>query len=126
MSDVTDPGTRSRWSRRWRERVGWRRHLPLLVALMLLWILLWEEVSWGNAVSGAVLAVVVTRLFYLRGGRALGCRQVDRCRLGGHAGPPREQVRRPIGGDLERLSGHRLGCRLTGVSHGDPSVSNIS
>lgn len=65
MSDVADPGTRSRWSRRWRERVGWRRQLPLLVALMLLWILLWEEVSWGNAVSGAVLAVVVTRLFYL-------------------------------------------------------------
>jgi multicomponent Na+:H+ antiporter subunit E len=65
VSDATGPRTRLRWSRRWRERVGWRRQLPLLVGLMLLWMLLWDDVSWGNAVNGAVLAVLVTRVFYL-------------------------------------------------------------
>jgi multicomponent Na+:H+ antiporter subunit E len=56
---------RGRWQRRWREPVGWRRQLPLLVGLMVLWILLWDDLSWGNVVNGALLAVVVTRLFYL-------------------------------------------------------------
>lgn len=56
---------RVRWRRGWREPVGWRRQLPLLVGLALLWMLLWDDVSWGNLVTGVVLAVVVTRVFYL-------------------------------------------------------------
>lgn len=65
MSDPGGTGAQARRSRRRRERVGWRRQLPLLVGLMLLWMLLWDDVSWGNAVNGAVLALVVTRVFYL-------------------------------------------------------------
>jgi multicomponent Na+:H+ antiporter subunit E len=58
-------GWRERWRRPWRDPVGWRRQLPLLVGLMLLWVLLWDDVSWGNVVNGAVVAVLLTRLFYL-------------------------------------------------------------
>jgi multicomponent Na+:H+ antiporter subunit E len=56
---------RQRWQRRWREPVGWRRQAPLLVSLMLLWMLLWDDISWGNVVNGAVVALVVTQVFYL-------------------------------------------------------------
>lgn len=39
--------------------------LPLLFALVVLWMLLWGAVSWLNLVTGLILAVVVTRVFYL-------------------------------------------------------------
>ena len=47
--------------RRWRL---WQQ-LPLLVALVLLWMFLWGTVSPLSAASGIVVAVAVTRLFYL-------------------------------------------------------------
>jgi multicomponent Na+:H+ antiporter subunit E len=50
-----------------RKRAGARtlQQLPLLVALVLLWMLLWGNVSWLNLVTGLILAVAVTRIFYL-------------------------------------------------------------
>jgi multicomponent Na+:H+ antiporter subunit E len=63
-TDGTD-GRRGRWRHRWRDPVGWRRQLPLLVWATALWMLLWDDLSWGNLVNGAVLAVVLTRVFYL-------------------------------------------------------------
>lgn len=63
--DARGQAVERRRRRRWREPVAWRRQLPLLVALMALWVLLWDDVSWGNVVNGAVVAVVVTRVFYL-------------------------------------------------------------
>lgn len=41
------------------------RDLPLLVALVALWMLLWGTVSWLSVVSGIVVALVVTRIFFL-------------------------------------------------------------
>jgi multicomponent Na+:H+ antiporter subunit E len=38
---------------------------PLLVALVLLWMLLWGNLSLLNLVTGVILAIVVTRVFYL-------------------------------------------------------------
>ena len=46
---------------RWRVR----GHLPLLVALVVLWMLLWGSFSWLNLATGIILAVVVTRGLYL-------------------------------------------------------------
>jgi multicomponent Na+:H+ antiporter subunit E len=65
MSANTESGSRRRLTRLWRQRVGRRKQLPLLVGLMLLWILLWDDASWGNVVNGALVAIVVTRVFYL-------------------------------------------------------------
>jgi len=47
--------------------VRWRlwQQLPLLVALVVLWMLLWGTISPLSFLSGAVVAVLVTRLFYL-------------------------------------------------------------
>ncbi|MBK0419236.1 Na+/H+ antiporter subunit E [Leucobacter sp. CSA1] len=47
------------------ERVLRLHELPLLIGLVLTWMALWHEVSWMSFVSGIVVAVVVTRLFYL-------------------------------------------------------------
>lgn len=41
------------------------QQLPLLIALVLLWMLLWGTVSLLSVGSGIIVAVVVTRLFYL-------------------------------------------------------------
>jgi len=41
------------------------QQLPLLFVLVVLWMLLWGAVSWLNLVTGIILAVVVTRVFYL-------------------------------------------------------------
>lgn len=38
---------------------------PLLVALVILWMLLWGSLSLLNLVTGIILALVVTRVFYL-------------------------------------------------------------
>lgn len=66
MVSDTDGAVAPRRTRRWwRSPVGWRRQLPLLLGLMLLWMLLWDDISVGNAVNGALLALVVTRVFYL-------------------------------------------------------------
>lgn len=50
-----------------RSVVRWRlwQQLPLLVALIVLWMLLWGTISWLSLASGAIVALVVTRLFYL-------------------------------------------------------------
>ncbi|MDH6181606.1 multicomponent Na+:H+ antiporter subunit E [Microbacteriaceae bacterium SG_E_30_P1] len=49
------------------KQVRWRvwQQLPLLVALVVLWMLLWGTVSWISVVSGIIVAVAVTRFFYL-------------------------------------------------------------
>lgn len=41
------------------------QQLPLLFVLVVLWMLLWGAVSWLNLVTGIILAIVVTRVFYL-------------------------------------------------------------
>ena len=46
-------------------RVKLVQQVPLLVGLVVLWMLLWGTVSWLSLASGAVVALVVTRLFYL-------------------------------------------------------------
>jgi multicomponent Na+:H+ antiporter subunit E len=48
-----------------RPHVDFRHHVPLLVWLVLVWIFLWETLTWGNIIAGIVLALVVTRVFYL-------------------------------------------------------------
>lgn len=50
-----------------RSVVRWRlwQQLPLLVTLVVLWMLLWGTISWLSFASGAVIAVLVTRTFYL-------------------------------------------------------------
>lgn len=49
------------------QRVRWRlwQQFPLLVALVVLWMLLWGTVSAISVVSGILVALAVTRLFYL-------------------------------------------------------------
>ena len=41
------------------------RQVPLLVWLVVLWTLLWDEVSVLSVVTGILLALLVTRVFYL-------------------------------------------------------------
>ena len=48
-----------------RLRVGIIQQLPLLVALVLLWMALWQSISWLSLVTGIVVAIAVTRMFYL-------------------------------------------------------------
>jgi multicomponent Na+:H+ antiporter subunit E len=46
------------WVRAWQQ-------VPVIVALIALWMLLWGNVTWLNLVTGLVLALIVTRVFYL-------------------------------------------------------------
>jgi multicomponent Na+:H+ antiporter subunit E len=46
-------------------RQGWLAQIPLLVALAILWVLLWDDLSWGNVAAGTILAIGVTRVFHL-------------------------------------------------------------
>lgn len=39
--------------------------LPLLVALVVLWMVLWGQYTWLGLLTGIVVAIVVTRAFYL-------------------------------------------------------------
>lgn len=39
--------------------------LPLLIGLVITWMALWREISLLSAVSGIVVALIVTRVFYL-------------------------------------------------------------
>ena len=55
---MTEHTARERWARIVQQ-------LPILLGLVLLWMLLWGSISWLNVVTGAVVAVVVTRVFYL-------------------------------------------------------------
>lgn len=48
----------SRWRSVWRQ-------LPLLAALVLLWIFLWDQVTVLTVVTGVLLAIGVTRVLYL-------------------------------------------------------------
>ncbi len=48
-----------------RRRISLRQELPLLVWLVFVWGALWQDFSPGNLLFGALIAVVVARLFYL-------------------------------------------------------------
>lgn len=48
-----------------REKQELWQQFPLLVGLVVLWMLLWGELSWLAFLSGILVAVVVTRVFYL-------------------------------------------------------------
>lgn len=48
-----------------RRRISLRQELPLLVWLVLVWAALWQDFSPGNLLFGALLAVLVARMFYL-------------------------------------------------------------
>lgn len=39
--------------------------LPLVLALVALWSLLWDDLSWGTVLTGTVLALLVTRVLHL-------------------------------------------------------------
>jgi len=41
------------------------QQLPLLIALIVLWMLLWGDVSWLNLATGIIVALLVTRVFFL-------------------------------------------------------------
>ncbi|MFT4231624.1 MAG: Na+/H+ antiporter subunit E [Leucobacter sp.] len=50
----------------WRIEWGVRLHeLPLLIGLVLLWMMLWHEISLLSLVSGLFVAILVMRVFYL-------------------------------------------------------------
>lgn len=55
---MTDETTRGRGRRALQQ-------VPLLVGLVVLWMLLWGEISWVSALSGVIVAIGVTRVFYL-------------------------------------------------------------
>lgn len=48
-----------------RRRISLRQELPLLVWLVIVWGALWQDFSPGNMLFGALIAVLVARLFYL-------------------------------------------------------------
>ena len=48
-----------------RRRISLRQELPLLVWLVIVWGALWQDFSPGNLLFGAMLAVLVARMFYL-------------------------------------------------------------
>lgn len=41
------------------------QQLPLLLGLVLLWSVLWGHVTWLSILTGIIVAIVVTRVFYL-------------------------------------------------------------
>ncbi|MCB5273461.1 hypothetical protein BJG92_00983 [Arthrobacter sp. SO5] len=48
-----------------RKRISLRQELPLLVWLVIVWCALWQDFGPGNLLFGALIAIVVARLFYL-------------------------------------------------------------
>lgn len=48
-----------------RKRISLRQELPLLVWLVIVWCALWQDFSPGNVLFGALIAIIVARLFYL-------------------------------------------------------------
>ncbi len=51
-------------TRRETGRAIWQQ-LPLIAGLVVLWMLLWGTISWLSAVTGILVAILVTRVFYL-------------------------------------------------------------
>ncbi|GAB3045706.1 hypothetical protein GCM10027052_30260 [Parafrigoribacterium mesophilum] len=41
------------------------QQLPLLIGLVLLWMVLWGQATWLSFVTGVIVAILVTRVFYL-------------------------------------------------------------
>lgn len=67
MSELTPartPAATPRGARRI-ERIVRLHELPLLIGLVVLWVMLWHEISLLSVVSGFVVAIVVMRAFYL-------------------------------------------------------------
>ena len=63
-SPIPIPGVSPRAARR--AEWGVRLHeLPLLIGLVVLWMMLWHELSLLSLVSGIVVAIFVMRMFYL-------------------------------------------------------------
>jgi multicomponent Na+:H+ antiporter subunit E len=62
MTESTEQRTRTQKKRL---KVRMLHQLPLIVVLVILWMLLWGNLSWLNLVTGLVLAIFVTRVFYL-------------------------------------------------------------
>lgn len=52
-------------SRRRFEPVVHLHELPLLIGLVVMWMMLWHEVSWLTLLSGLLFSVLAMRLFYL-------------------------------------------------------------
>lgn len=48
-----------------KQRISLKHELPLLIWLVLVWAALWRDFSPGNLVFGAIIALLVTRIFYL-------------------------------------------------------------
>lgn len=48
-----------------RKPISFRTELPLLIWLVIVWGALWRDFSPGNLVFGALIAVLVAKLFYL-------------------------------------------------------------
>lgn len=50
-----------------RRETRWRlwKQLPLLLGLVLLWAILWGQVTWLSILTGVIVAITVTRVFYL-------------------------------------------------------------
>lgn len=44
---------------------GFVQQLVLVLFLVLLWVMLWDSVSAVNILSGVILAIIITRVFYL-------------------------------------------------------------
>lgn len=63
-SHAVDDG-RSHPATRREVRIHLWQQLPLLLGLILLWSVLWGHVTWLSILTGIVVAVVVTRVFYL-------------------------------------------------------------
>ena len=60
---VVSGGARKATPREFRARI-WQQ-LPLLIGLVVLWMALWGQVTWLGTVTGIIVAIVVTRVFYL-------------------------------------------------------------
>lgn len=55
-------------TRKTAQRIEWgvRLHeLPLLAGLVLLWVMLWQEISLLSVLSGLLVSIVIMRIFYL-------------------------------------------------------------
>jgi multicomponent Na+:H+ antiporter subunit E len=48
-----------------RKPISFRTELPLLVWLVIVWGALWRDFSPGNLLFGAIIAIIVAKLFYL-------------------------------------------------------------
>ncbi|MGP0224344.1 MULTISPECIES: Na+/H+ antiporter subunit E [unclassified Paenarthrobacter] len=48
-----------------RKPISFRTELPLLIWLVIVWGALWQDFSPGNLLFGALIAIVVAKLFYL-------------------------------------------------------------